>query len=123
MPNTDPRANHGVFERLSAAGDVDGLLELYEENAVYVASAESVLRGRDAIRGALQMMVDMGFETKLELVSLVEVGELALEKSRWTTQITAEDGTTTQSTGISTVILRRQPAGHWLIVVDNPGLD
>lgn len=123
MPNTDPRANHGVFERLSAAGDVDGLLELYEENAVYVASAESVLRGRDAIRGALQMMVDMGFETKLELVSLVEVGELALEKSRWTTQIPAEDGTTTQTTGISTVILRRQPAGHWLIVVDNPGLD
>ena len=122
MAASDPRDNHGLFEKLSSQGDVDGLLELYEENAVYVASAENLLRGRSELRTALQMMVDLGIETRLELVGLVEVGDVALEKTRWTSRIPAEDGTTTETTGLSTVVLRRQQDGRWLMAIDDPGL-
>ena len=122
MAASDPRDNHGLFEKLSSQGDVDGLLGLYEEDAVYVASADNLLRGREQIRTALQMMIDLGIETRLELIELVETGDVALEKTRWTSRIPAQDGTTTESTGLSTVVLRRQPDGQWLMAIDDPGL-
>ena len=122
MAASNPRDNHGLFEKLSSQGDVDGLLELYEEDAVYVASADNLLRGREQIRSALQMMIDLGIETRLELIGLVETGDVALEKTRWTSRIPAQDGTTTESTGLSTVVLRRQPDGQWLMAIDDPGL-
>jgi len=37
-----------------------------------IASPDNLLRGRSEIRTALQMMVDMGIETRLELPGLVE---------------------------------------------------
>ena len=122
MAASDPRDNHGLFEKLSSQGNVDGLLALYEEDAVYVASADNLLRGHEQIRTALQMMIDLGIETRLELIELVETGDVALEKTRWTSRIPAQDGTTTESTGLSTVVLRRQPDGQWLMAIDDPGL-
>ena len=67
-------------------------------------------------------MIDLGIETRLELIELVETGDVALEKTRWTSRIPAQDGTTTESTGLSTVVLRRQPDGQWLMAIDDPGL-
>ena len=39
LVNLDPRQNHAIFQQCWNAGDVDGLVDLYEEDAVYVASA------------------------------------------------------------------------------------
>lgn len=122
MAVSNARDNHSVFEKLSSQGDVDGLIEMYDDRATYVASPDQVLEGHAEIRTALQAMVDMGYETRLELVGLVESGDVALEKSRWTTRIKAEDGTTTESSGLSTVVLKRHPDGCWRIVIDDPGL-
>lgn len=122
MAALNPRDNHSLFERLAKEGDVEGLVELYAEDAVYVASAEQVLEGRDQIRTALQAMVDMGFETRLELTGLVEAGDVVLEKSRWTTSVPGEDGKPVETTGLSTVVLRRQADDCWRMVIDDPGL-
>ena len=60
--------------------------------------------------------------SRLELIGLVEVGDVVLEKSRWTTRGPGEDGKTEESTGLSTVVLRRQPDGCWRMIIDDPGL-
>jgi len=122
MPAANPRDNHSLFERLSREGDVDGLVDLYTEDATYIASPDQRLEGRDQIRIALQAMIDMGYETRLELTGLVEAGDIVLEKSRWTTRITGDDGKVEESTGLSTVVLKRQPGGDWRILIDDPGL-
>ena len=53
MAVSDPHENHRTFERCWNARDVDGLLALYDENAVYVASAEKRLTGHAEIREML----------------------------------------------------------------------
>jgi len=122
MAASDPRDNHSLFERLSREGDVEGLVELYAEDATYVAGPDQVLEGREQIRAALQSMIDMGYETRLELTGLVEAGDVVLEKSRWTTRVPDENGKMVEATGLSTVVLRRQKDGLWRMVIDDPGL-
>ena len=122
MAVTDPRDNHSLFERLSKEGDVEGLVELYTEDARYVAGPDQHLRGRDEIRTALQAMVDAGYQTRLDLTGLVVAGDVALEKSRWTTELPGENGAMVETTGLSTVVLRRESDGCWRILVDDPGL-
>ncbi|MBW2425619.1 MAG: SgcJ/EcaC family oxidoreductase [Deltaproteobacteria bacterium] len=122
MAVSDPRENHSLFERLSKEGDVDGLVELYAEDAVYVAGPDQRLEGREQIRVALQAMIDAGYETRLELIGLVEAGDIVLEKSRWTTLGPGAEGEKEETTGLSTVVLRRQTDGCWRMVIDDPGL-
>lgn len=107
-----------LFQRLWNEGDVEGLLDLYEEDAVYVPVAGSTLTGRAAIREMLNQILPAGMKNELVLVNLVETGDLALERTTWT--MTLPDGSTTS--GRSTVILRRQSDGGWRMIVDDPGL-
>jgi uncharacterized protein (TIGR02246 family) len=122
MAASDPRENHKLFQDRWNQSDVDGLVELYEEGAVYVASAEQVLTGRAEIRKMLEEMTALGIENQLELLLLTESGDVALEKTRWTMRIPGGDGETVEQSGLSTVVLRRQPDGAWRMVVDDPGL-
>ena len=122
MAASDPRENHRTFERLWNARDVDGLLDLYEEGAVYVASAEQVLTGHAAIREMLEEMAALKIDNRLELLSLTVNGDTALERTRWTMEFTAEDGKPAPQSGLSTVVLRRQADGSWRMVIDDPGV-
>ena len=123
MSNDDPRQNHAIFERCWNASDVEGLLALYEPEAVYVGAGAEELRGHAAIRGMLEQMTALGIRNRLELLSLTEIGDLALERTRWTMQFPGEDGQTNEQCGHSTVVLRRQPDGGWKMIVDHPGID
>ena len=123
MSNDDPRRNHAIFERCWNAADVDGLLALYAPDAVYVGAGGQELRGHAAIRGMLEEMTALGIRNRLELLSLTELGDVALERTRWTMEFTGEDGSTTEQSGQSTVVLQRQPDGGWKMIVDHPGVD
>ena len=118
MPVSDPRDNHATFERCWNDGDVDGLLALYEEDAIYVPVAGETLAGHAAIRAMLEGVAQSGMRNRLELVNLVELGDIALERTRWT--ITMPDGS--ETSGNSTVVLRRQADGSWRMAIDDPGL-
>jgi uncharacterized protein (TIGR02246 family) len=122
MPSTDPRENHRSFQDAWNARDVEALIDLYEEDAVYVVSAEKELRGRDAIRAMLEQMTALGIENRLELLRLTENGDTALERTRWTMQFPGEDGKTNEQSGFSTVVLRRGNDGQWRMILDDPGL-
>ena len=122
MAASDPHENHKLFEDRWNQGDVAGLLDLYEAGAILVASAEQTLTGHAEIRGMLEQMTALGIENELELLSLREHGDIALEKTRWTMQIPGEDGKKLEQSGFSTVILRRQADGCWRMIIDDPGL-
>ena len=122
MAASDPRENHALFQERWNARDVDGLIDLYEEGAVYVASAEQNLVGHEEIRAMLEEMTALGIENRLELLHLTVNGDLALERTRWTMQFPGEDGQPAPQSGSSTVVLRRQPDGSWRMIIDDPGL-
>jgi uncharacterized protein (TIGR02246 family) len=118
----DPSENHERFERAVNAGDADALAALYEPGAVYVAGPGQQVIGRDAIRSALAAWLATKPRLRLALVGLATSGDVALERTRWTVVMPGPDGRPVESSGASSVVLRRQGDGTWLMAVDDPGL-
>lgn len=98
-----------VTERLNA-GDATGAAALYEPQAVLAYPADQPTTGREAIRAIYQRMVDagvkFGFETPLPTVTFEN---LALTSTR-----------SADNTGVRVQVLRRQPDGSWLRIIDRP---
>jgi ketosteroid isomerase-like protein len=66
-----------------------------------------------------------GFMTKSPQFTLheseaVEVGDVALVRSRWTVRMTEHDGKETEVNVEPTLVARQQPDGCWLVVIDRP---
>jgi ketosteroid isomerase-like protein len=99
-----------LFVERANAGDADGLAALYEEDAVMAFPPGRMTVGRSAIRelwaGALARGVR--FEPEDPQPTLVS-GDLAL------TSTAAKDGA-----GARAQVVRRQPDGSWLRVLDKP---
>jgi ketosteroid isomerase-like protein len=97
-----------IVERLNA-GDVDGLVALYERDAVLASPDGHVAMGAEEIRKAYERLVAGGptFAPGTQRPTL-RCGDLALTSSRLTN-------------GVVTVeVARRQPDGTWLWVLDRP---
>jgi ketosteroid isomerase-like protein len=98
-----------LFVARANAGDLDGLVDLYESDAGAKFMPGQMLSGRDAIRQALQQVLAdrPTFSTDGQRPSTV-VGDLALTSARLGPDtVTAE-------------VARRQPDGSWRWVIDVP---
>jgi ketosteroid isomerase-like protein len=101
-----------LFVERANAGDAAGLAELYEEHAVMAYPPGEQTVGREAIRLFWEKALADPPEFKPEspLPTLVS-GDVAL------TSTIARDGT-----GARAQVIRRQPDGTWLRVLDQPEL-
>jgi uncharacterized protein (TIGR02246 family) len=98
-----------VAERLNA-GDAAGVAALYEPQAVLAYPADRPVTGREAIQAIYQQMADAGVKFAIEIpLPTVRFENLALTSTR------SDD-----NTGIRVQVLRRQPDGSWLRIIDRP---
>ena len=98
-----------VAERLNA-GDVAGVAALYEPQAVLAYPADRPVTGREAIQAIYQQMADAGVKFAIETpLPTVRFENLALTSTR-----------SADNTGIRVQVLRRQPDGSWLRIIDRP---
>jgi len=115
MPAYKPSEIHALFLDAFNCGDVEALVALYEPNAALVTRNGTVM-GYEAIREAYHRMLAGGARMELETRAVIESGEgLAVLHASWTYH---RGGTATP--GLSTEIVRRQPDGKWLFVIDEP---
>jgi ketosteroid isomerase-like protein len=99
-----------LFVERVNAGDVEGLVALYEPDAVLAYPPGSETRGEDAIRALfVQMLAARPQFPQEEPLPTIRTGELALTSTR------ALDGT-----GGRAQIVRRQPDGGWKRIIDRP---
>lgn len=103
------------FEARFAAGDLEGLMELYEPDAVFT-NARGAHVGSVAIRNVLQGYLNTGASIRMNDSVAFEAGELALVHWSWT--MAFPDGRTAE--GATAEVLRRQADGTWKFVIDNP---
>jgi ketosteroid isomerase-like protein len=98
-----------VAERLNA-GDAAGVAALYESQALLAYPADRPTTGREVIRAIYQQMADAGvkFATETPLPT-VRFEDLALTSTR-----------SADNTGVRVQVLRRQPDGFWLRIIDRP---
>jgi ketosteroid isomerase-like protein len=98
-----------VVERLNA-GDATGVAALYEPQAILAYPADRPTTGRDSIRAVYQRMVDAGVRFGSETpLPTVQFEDLALTSTR-----------SADNTGVRVQVLRRQPDGSWLRIIDRP---
>jgi ketosteroid isomerase-like protein len=118
---TSLRDVHHLFESAFNAADVDGLLALYEPGAVLgSAPGQEPARGRDQIRGSIINFLAGGANIHLETVQVMEAAGLGLLRGKWLISGASMDGQPFVLSGVSAEVLRRQPDGRWLFVIDNP---
>ncbi|MFG2938275.1 YybH family protein [Streptomyces sp. NPDC048282] len=98
------------FVERSNAGDAAGVAALYEEDAVMAFPPGQFTVGRDAIRALWEKALAGGprFEPEPPLPTLIS-GDIAL------TSTPPKDGT-----GARAQVVRRQPDGSWLRLLDQP---
>jgi len=115
MSARTPSKIHALFLDAFNRGDVEALVALYEPKAVLV-TRDGTAVGHPPIREAYQRMLAGGARMELETRAVVESADgLAILHAGWT----YHRGDTT-ATGISTEVVRRQPDGTWLFVLDEP---
>ncbi len=110
-----PRDMNRTFAQARNAGDVQGLLSLFEPEAV-IQEEERRCAGTDELRAHLEWLVALGGEMISENNFAVEAGELALLRADYAIY---QDGKITIA-GSSAEVVRRQPDGSWLYVIDFP---
>jgi uncharacterized protein (TIGR02246 family) len=115
MPVRGPQEIHTLFLDAFNRGDVEALVSLYELNALLVTGAGPSI-GHEAIRKAYQHIVANSPRMELETRSVSESGDgLAVLHASWT-YYRGKDAIS----GLSTEVVRRQPDGSWLFVIDEP---
>jgi uncharacterized protein (TIGR02246 family) len=110
-----------VWEKAYNSGDIDALVELYEPDATIVPEPGSPVTGRAAIREALGPFLALRGQFQLRTSALIESGDVAVAYGDWSlTGGTDPDGNPVNLEGRSTDVLRKQPDGSWLDVIDDP---
>ena len=107
-----------LFVRLLDARDLTGLVSLYEPRATFHPEPGRLVTGTDAIRESLGGYVEAGAQLSLELRTIHPVGDLALLSHRAEVRGLLPGGEVLLTT--TTEVVRRQPDGRWLYVVDDP---
>jgi ketosteroid isomerase-like protein len=104
-----------LFAAYATAGDVEGLVSLYEPDAQLVLPSGRAARGPEQLRAACAELCACGAAYAVRTVASRQSGDLALLMRTCT--ITAQ-GSSTAGT-CSPMVARRQPDGRWLAVIDD----
>lgn len=118
MAARTPEECEMLWERHLNAGDVDGLLALYESCASHVRSDGTTPNGVEEIREVLEEFIAMRPKFKVSLKKSVRAGgDLAVLYDEWTLTAIAPDGSPLAMGGKGVHVVRRQQDGSWAFAV------
>jgi uncharacterized protein (TIGR02246 family) len=120
MPARTPQEVPRLFAEAFGVGNLEAIMELYEPHATLVAQPGQVVTGTEAIREVVGAFLAMEPKYDFEVRKVFEADDLALLFADWTINGTDPDGNAIEMSGQTTDVVRRQPDGSWLFVIDNP---
>ena len=109
-----------LFAEALNDGDVDGAMGLYEPGATFSPQPGEEVKGREAIRAALDQFAALKPRLRGEISRVLTAGDVALVMNRWQLEGTQPDGAPVAMCGHSADVLRRAPDGGWRILIDDP---
>ncbi|MES2939691.1 MAG: nuclear transport factor 2 family protein [Pseudomonadota bacterium] len=114
---TRPQDMTPAFAEAFNSRDLERLLALYEDDAVLCADTSGAEhRGRDAIARALAPLLQLPGTMESRNNFCIVHGALALLRADY---VVRNAGGACIAQGGTAELVRRQPAGHWLYVVDH----
>lgn len=121
MSTSDPENLHRLFAERANAGDLDGLIALYEPHATLVGPDGGLSQGIEAMRERLEGLLAMSPKiTPISSTRVLIVGDLALMSGSWHMTFGSDESSTSGFRGTSTEVARRQADGTWRYVIDDP---
>ena len=120
MATLKPESAHSEFLKYFRARDLDGMVALYENDATFVNADGSTVSGKSAVREALAGFLAIGGTLTLETRYAARTGDIALLSNAWHLGGTGADGKPLDMGGQTTEVVRLQPDGRWLYIIDHP---
>lgn len=117
---TRPEEFHSKFVAEFNAGNIDAIMALYESDASFVPQPGQVVQGREAIRQATLHFLALKGTMQIKSIFTVHGPGVALTRGQWRLSGTGPEGQPIDITGQSVEVLRQQPNGEWLAVIDHP---
>lgn len=112
-PARQPDDLSRMFLLRANAADVDGVVALYEADAVLVGRNQQLLRGTQAIRRFYEKLLATRPQFNGRPQPVVQRGDLALTSTQFRTP---------SGRAATAEVARRQPDGTWLWTIDNPNV-
>jgi ketosteroid isomerase-like protein len=109
---------HPTFAERFNAGDLDGIMALAEDAAVFIPQPGTQLIGAAAADAQRQFMA-LSVPISMTVRHAIVAGDLALVIADWTLKGTGPDGKAVDLSGSTADVLRRGADG-WKFVIDNP---
>lgn len=123
MRASTPEETSTLMSAAITAGDLEACVSLFEPTASFV-QLTYVAEGTEAIRSAFAALLSMQPNLKGIPDRVTTAGDLALVCGRWSMRGIGPDGNPVELSGRFTDVVRQQPSGEWLFVIDNPyGVD
>ncbi|MGZ5269020.1 MAG: YybH family protein [Ramlibacter sp.] len=120
MAAPTPRDVQSQWAQAFNAADLEGLMALYASDACLVPQPGQPVQGHEAIRAALQNFLALGARITIDAEYVLESGDTALLRGRWQLTGKAPDGQPLDMRGTSSEVVRRQPDGGWVYLIDHP---
>ena len=124
MPQANtPEDVSRMIGEMMTSGDVEAALTLYEPDAMFVMPTgfgEGTVTGLDALRETLNGFLSMSPELAVNPEKTRVAGDTALVIGNWKLKGRDPEGNDIDATGRFADVVRRQPDGNWLFVIDNP---
>lgn len=111
-----PHQMNQAFADAFNSGDLHHLMALYEEDAILRTDAQSTFTGKAAIAIELEKLLQVQGRMTSKNNFCIEHGDIALLRADFS--IAGSDGTTILA-GSTAEVVRRQPDGGWLYIIDH----
>jgi enoyl-CoA hydratase len=117
----NPEELSRLFAERASTGDLDGLLELYEEEATLVGPDGEPVSGAEAIRERLEALLALSPRFEAGAAQALISGEVALLSNRWRMSFASDGGGARSGfEAASTELARRDADGYWRYAIDDP---
>lgn len=114
MAANSPEEICELFKRYMAAGDLEGLLSLYDDEVVFLNRAREMKRGHDEIAPELARMAEVKVQFHFKLLQVIRSGDIALMHTDW-------EVLSPQPMRVYAIeVARRSPDGTWRWLVGDP---
>ena len=101
-------------------GDIAGILKTYEPGAVVMAEPGAPVTGQAGLEAMFAGFIAARARFTFLGHEVIQAGDVAVHFTPWRMTGTGPDGSPISGGGLSVAVLRRQPDGQWLMVIDDP---
>ena len=125
MPAQKPEECDLLLLKALEQGDLDAAVAMYESNATFVVSTDQMVTGQAAIREVMQGFIAAKATFNVEAVTAVPSsdGSVAVTRVKGSSTSPGPDGQPVTTPLHSVEVVRKQPDGTWLFIIDDPSGD